>query len=177
MASAGLSLSIHLTGALVRDCIKERAGAGARGGAGTQGGDRAGDGAAGAGRQAHLIGEILQQVLVVLLRGFGGAAEGEDPAELYVEEGAQAWGQLHSVQDVGAGGQHLAEPGTAEVLQGGGCVAGTDHLHTAFSSCGTNHGVELLVLQPRGSNTCWSRRGWKHLMKGHNKNADFLCFM
>lgn len=138
-----------MTGAVVWDCVKEQAGAGARGGAGTQGGDLARDGA---GRQVHLLVGILQQVLV-LLRGFWAAAEGEDPAQLDVEDGAQAWGQLYSIKYVGAAGQHLAEPGTAKVLQGGGCIAGTDHLHAAFSCCGAHHGVELLVLQPCGSDT------------------------
>lgn len=126
------------------------AGAGAGGGAGTQGGDWARDGA---GRQTNFFLEIIKQVLV-LLRGFGAAAEREDPAEVQVELGAEAGGQIHSTEDVRAVGQYLAEPGAAKVLQGGGGVAGTDHLHTAFSCRGANHGVELLVLQHCGSNTC-----------------------
>lgn len=94
----------------------------------------------------------------MLLRGFRAAAEGEDPAQLCVQEGAQARGQLQSVKHVRAGGQHLTESGTAEVLQRGGCVAGTDHLHAALGCCGAHHGVELLVLQPGGSDTCCGRR-------------------
>lgn len=76
-----------------------------------------------------------------------------------MEKGAQAWGHIHGIKYVRAAGQHVAEPGTAKVLEGGGCIAGTDHLHTAFGCCGAHHGIELLVLQPRGSNTYCSRRG------------------
>lgn len=87
-----------------------------------------------------------------------------------MEEGAQAWGQLHSVKYVRAGGQHLAEPGTAKILQGGGCIAGTDHLHTAFGCCGTHHWVEFLALQPSGSDTCGGGR------VDSMKTYYFLCF-
>lgn len=78
-----------------------------------------------------------------------------------MEEGAQAWGHIHSTKYVRAGGQHLAQPGTAKVLEGGGCIAGTDDLHTAFGCCGAHHWIELLVLQPGGSKTFCSRRGNK----------------
>lgn len=125
-------------------------------GTGTHGGcwarDRTGTAA---GNQVHLLAELLASV-PVLLRGFRAAAatEREHPAELHVEEGTQSWGRVHSIKYVRAVGQRLADPGTAKVLQGGGCVAGTDHLHTAFGCCGTDHGVELLVLKIRRSNPC-----------------------
>lgn len=76
-----------------------------------------------------------------------------------MEEGAQAWGNIHGTKHVRAGGQHLAQPGTAKVLEGGGSIAGTDHLHTAFGCCGAHHWIELLVLQPGGSKTFCSRGG------------------
>ncbi len=147
-----------MTGAPVWHCVVQRAGAGARGGAGTQGGCQARDGAgAAAQRETHLLVETLRRV-PVMLRGFRAAAEGEDPAQLYVEEAAQARGQLHSIEYIRAAGKQLAEPGAAKVLQGGACIAGTDHLHTAFGCCGAYHGVEFLVLQPCGCDTCCCKR-------------------
>lgn len=149
-------------------CVRERAGAGAQIVADTQGGCWA---ATAARNQAHLLREILRNVHL-LLRGFrvaAAAAECEHPAELYVQEGAQARGHIHGVKYVRAMGKHLAEPGTTMVLEGGGCVAGTDHLHTAFGCCGTHHGIELLVLQPGGSDTCYSRRS--DIMKTHQDTS------
>lgn len=49
------------------------------------------------------------------------------------------------------------EPDTAKVLQGGGCVAGTNHLHAALGCSGAHHRIELLVLKSSGSDTCCSR--------------------
>lgn len=151
MASAGWTPRERLTGAQRWVRIGERAAARTQKGAGTRGGHRAGDGAR---SRAHvLLMEILEKV-PALPRGLGAAAERKHPAQLDVEERAQAWGHVQSLEFVRAAGDHLAEPGTAEVLKGGGGVAGTDHLHTAFGRCGTHHGIELLVLQPGGSNTC-----------------------
>lgn len=130
--------------------VGERAAAGAQKGAGTRCGHRAGDRAW---SRAHvLLMEILEKV-PASPRGLGAAAECKHPAQLDMEEGAQARGHVQSLEFVRAVGDHLAELGTAEVLEGGGAVAGTDHLHTAFGRCGTHHGIELLVLQPGGSNT------------------------
>lgn len=150
MASAGWTPRGRLTGAQRWVRVRERAAAGAQKGAGTRGGHRAGDGAQ---SRAHvLLMEILKKV-PASPRGLGAAAERKQPAQLDVEEGAQARGHAQSLEFVRAVGDHLAEPGTAEVLEGGGGVAGTDHLHTAFGRCGAHHGIELLVLQPGGSNT------------------------
>lgn len=52
----------------------------------------------------------------------------------------------------------MPELGAAEILERGWGVAGTDHLHAAFGSCGTHHGVEVLVLQPAGSDTYSCKR-------------------
>lgn len=52
----------------------------------------------------------------------------------------------------------MAELGAAEVLERGWRVAGTNHLHAAFGCCGTHHGVEVLVLQLAGSDTCSRQR-------------------
>lgn len=72
---------------------------------------------------------------------------------MVLEEEAQARGQLQGGNHIRTLGQRLAQPSTAKVLEGGGCVAGTDHLHAALGCCGAHHGVELLVLQPGGSDT------------------------
>lgn len=57
----------HLTRALVGDSVRKWTGAGARGGAGTQGGHQARDGAGAAARgQAHLLREVLRWVPVLL---------------------------------------------------------------------------------------------------------------
>lgn len=70
-----------------------------------------------------------------------------------MKEGAQAWGHIQLPKYIRVAGHHLTEPDTAKVLQGGGRVTGTDHLHAAFGCCGTHHGIELLVLQLCSSNT------------------------
>lgn len=69
-----------------------------------------------------------------------------------MEEGAQAWGHFQLPQDIWVAGHRLTEADAAKVLQAGGRVTGTDHLHAAFGCCGAHHGVELLVLQLRSSN-------------------------
>lgn len=170
MASAGWTLRERLTGAQRCVHVGERAAAGAQKGAGIWGGHRAWDGDR---SRAHvLLMEILKKV-PASSRGLWAAAECEHPAQLDVEEGVQPWGHVQSLEFIRAVGDHLAEPGTAQVLEGGGGVAGTDHLHTAFGRCGTHHGIELLVLQPSGSNT-WLCKKKKNRQSYKNNSSHIV---
>lgn len=129
--------------------------AGAQEGAGTGTGYWAGDWAR---SQAQVLLKELLREVPALPQDFGtavaAAVEGENPAQLHLEAGSKARGQVQGLECVWAVGERLAEPRTAEVLEGGWGVAGTDHLHAAFGRCGTHHGVELLVLQLGGSDAC-----------------------
>lgn len=177
---AGLGLRRRPAGARRLGLVQQRAGAGAGRGAGTQGGHgaRAGHRAGLAARgKAHLLAEILlRRVRAGPLRGLGAAAEGEEPAQLQLQDGAQARRQLHGVQHVRAARHGLAEPGAAQVLQGGGRVAGTDHLHAALSRRGANHGVELLVLQPRGRNACRKQHNMSEIKRQTSDTVSYSMY-
>ena len=124
-------------------CVAERAG----GGRGTLGGHWA---ARGSGTH-RVLGEVVDhRVSEWLLWSLG---EVEDPTQLGLEETEQARREVQRPQHVWAAGHLLAKASAAEVLQGGGGVACSDHLHAALGGCGADHGVEGLVLQPGGGHT------------------------
>lgn len=73
--------------------------------------------------------------------------QGEDPAQLGVEQLPEAWGQRQHPQGVGPRREELAQARAAQVLQGGGRRHRADELHAALGCRAACHREHALVLQ------------------------------
>lgn len=73
--------------------------------------------------------------------------QGEDPAQLRVEQLPEAWGERQHPQGISPGWEELAQACAAQVLQGGGRRHRSDEFHAALGCCAACHWEHALVLQ------------------------------
>ena len=100
------------------------------------------------GRRSGQLGDRQTWGALRLFWGFlyGATIETEHPTQFVVEQLTKAWWQWQHVQGVYTVRQQLAKASTAEVEQGGGCRARSDHLHAALCCRGARHWIKPLIL-------------------------------